>query len=66
MVEREQLEARMLSGEPFTYVELCMSRPNNDADRLVDRTIQRLRKRGLIAFKRVRGRPIWRAVEPRP
>lgn len=69
--EKEGLEARMLSGEPFTYSGLSAARKqtftgedifrDGDHDRLIDRTIQKLRRKGLIAFTRERGRVVWRA-----
>ena len=61
---REGVEARMLSGEPFTYGDLSDERGTaRDSDRLLDRTIQRLRKRGLIAWRREEGRVVWRALK---
>lgn len=71
---QEELIARMLSGEPFTYGELCRWRGareqravrlgNYDHDRLIDHTIQKLRKAGKIAFKREGGKVVWRSTEP--
>lgn len=58
MEAADNLEERMLSGEPFTYGELS----ERYFDRLVDRTIQKLRRKGQIAFKREKGRVVWRAV----
>lgn len=52
---KDELEARMLSGEPFTWAQLGGST-------LVDQTIQRLRKRGLIEFKRQGRNCVWRAT----
>lgn len=49
------LETRMLSGEPFTYASM-------GATMEVDRAIQRLRKRGLIAFHREGRKIVWKAV----
>lgn len=66
------LECRMLSGEPFTYGGLSKefapgkSASHHDASRLVDRTIQKLRRKGLIAFKREGGKVIWRATKAAP
>ena len=54
----ERLEQRMLSGEPFTYGERC----KDFADRFVDKTIQKLRRKQLIAFERQGNRTVWKAV----
>lgn len=59
----KQLEDRMLSGEPFTWSQI-----GGTAE--VDRTIQRLRKQGLITFTREGRNCVWRAtgraqVDPR-
>jgi hypothetical protein len=71
-VTQEEIETRMLSGEPFTYGGLCAWRAtaermpgdtrHYDHDRLIDRTIQKLRRKGLIAFTRERGLVVWRPV----
>ena len=61
--EQEALIDRMLSGEPFTYGALASLR-NGDKDRLVDKTIQKLRRAGKIAFAREEGRVVWRVVAP--
>lgn len=70
--EQALWEARMLSGEPFTYGQLCARRrataapedrfKHDDHDRLIDRTIQKLRRKGLIAFTREGSKVVWRAV----
>ncbi len=57
-----KLEQRMLSGEPFIYSRLSAWAERtfgfDEAEtRLVDRTIQKLRRRGAIAFER-RGRDV--------
>jgi hypothetical protein len=64
--EAEDIERRMLSGEPFTYGGLVTARARQgkggqtgDSDRLIDRTIQKLRRRGLIAFTRANGSVVW-------
>ena len=68
---RDDIEARMLSGQPFTYSGLCALRKqtfeigspvHGDHDRLIDRTIQKLRRKGLIAFKREKGLVVWTPV----
>ena len=66
---QEQLVLRMLSGEPFIYGRLSAwaeaALGFDEAEtRLVDKTIQRLRRRGAIAFER-RGRDVvWTATAP--
>ncbi|CCG43355.1 hypothetical protein [Magnetospirillum molischianum] len=60
----EQIENRMLSGEPFTYGDLCRYFDNGEKHgRLIDQIIQRLRKKGMIAFTRVGRQVIWKRVE---
>lgn len=59
----EVLEERMLSGEPFTYGGLCVALGrefNEDRTRVIDKTIQRLRRRGLISFSREGRSVVWR------
>ena len=59
----EKLEARMLSGEPFTYGSLCAEQGDIlDKDRTIDKAIQRLRRKGLIAFTREGRNVVWRPV----
>ncbi|MBU2233147.1 MAG: hypothetical protein KKG69_17925 [Alphaproteobacteria bacterium] len=65
----EKLEARMLSGEPFTYGGLSKARSevgdgggkSGDDDRMIDKTIQRLRRKGRISFTREGRDVVWRA-----
>lgn len=63
------VERRILSGDTFTYSDLCAvvvrEGGNETKDRTADRTVQRLRKRGLISFFRQRGSkaPIWTLTE---
>lgn len=74
MTDRSELEKRMLSGQPFTYGELSRQfAPGQgargrgpDASRIVDHTIQRLRRKGLIAFTREGGKVLWRATGAKP
>ena len=59
-----KLEQRMLSGEPFIYGRLCAWAAmhlgvDEDCTRLVDRTIQKLRQRGAIAFERRGRETVW-------
>jgi transcription initiation factor TFIIIB Brf1 subunit/transcription initiation factor TFIIB len=60
------LERRLLSGEPFTYGEMCAYARRLGLDeehhRAVDKTIQRFRKRGWISFVRVGRSPLWTAT----
>jgi hypothetical protein len=64
-----QLVLRMLSGEPFIYGRLSVWAETvfgfDEAEtRLVDKTIQKLRRRGAIAFER-RGRDVvWTVSAP--
>jgi hypothetical protein len=64
-----QLELRMLSGEPFIYGRLSAWAEavfgfDEAETRLVDKTIQKLRRRGAVAFER-RGRDVvWTACAP--
>lgn len=68
--ERAALEHRMLNGGPFTYGQLCVWREKiehnggrgGDEDRLIDRTIQKLRRQGLIAFQRAGNATVWNLV----
>lgn len=57
-----KLEERMLSGEPFTYGALCLEfkTAGREFDRKIDATIQRLRRKGKIAFTREGGAVVWR------
>ncbi|CAM2952938.1 hypothetical protein [Brevundimonas diminuta] len=60
------LETRMLSGEPFTYGGLCATygkELNEDRTRVIDKTIQRLRRKGLIAFTREGRSTVWRPTQ---
>lgn len=59
---KEQIEARMLSGEPFEFSLMC-ARFGMTNYRLVDRITQRLRKAGKIAYRREGRSVVWRAVE---
>lgn len=67
MTVLEKIEARMMSGEPFTYAELGALNPappgrgpmHNDPDRLADRTIQKWRKAGKISFTRIGRNTYW-------
>ena len=67
-MKTEKLVARMLNGEPFTYGDLARkfapgkTEAHHDSNRLVDRTIQKLRRKGLITFKREGGKVIWQAT----
>jgi hypothetical protein len=56
----EIIERRMVSGEPFTYGELCrLPGLGRDDDRLADKTIQRWRRKGWISFIRFDRSPLW-------
>lgn len=69
MTAREQIEARIKSGEPFTFsdvwVPVCNGDHHHDAYRLADRTIQQWRRKGLIRINGRRGSsPLWELVTP--
>lgn len=61
---KQKIEARMLNGQPFTYGDLCaeLKTAGRDVDRKIDQTIQKLRKKGRIAFQRINGRVVWAAT----
>lgn len=69
--EQNLIEARMLSGQAFTYGGLVAefagkTTDHNEAKRiamLIDRTIQRLRRKGLISYRRSGRDTIWRRTE---
>jgi hypothetical protein len=55
------VEARMASGEPFTFVQLHspFSAQGVDAFRIADRAIQKWRKKGWIAYAFEGRTPVW-------
>lgn len=62
MTDLEIIEARMASGEPFTFGELHSLIDLSDKERsyrLADRTIQKWRKRGLISFVKNGRDVVW-------
>lgn len=63
MTDLEKIEARMANGEPFSFhqlwVPLCGGDSNHPAYRLADRTIQRWRRKGWIAFVRIGRDTVW-------
>lgn len=62
--DRERdIRRRMLSGKPFSYGGLVADGFEPNGTRIVDNMIQKLRKSGLISFKRVGGRVVWTATE---
>lgn len=61
-VDLVRLESEMLSGDPFTYMRLSMKYSGTAGSRAVDRMIQKLRRKGKIAFKYENGTPTWRAT----
>lgn len=64
MDEQARVVAQMSSGQPFTYMDLCfLTDGKRDESRVADKTIQRWRRRGWIAFVRVKGRPVWNLTE---
>ena len=64
MTEKEEaeakMEARMLSGEPFTFAQLAFV---GKELRWADYMLQRWRKRGLIEYERKGRHTIWRLTE---
>ncbi len=58
---RAKMEARMKSGEPFTFTQVFWTcgDSNGPGYREADRLIQRWRKDGLIELKRVGRQTIW-------
>lgn len=62
---QDAVYARIRSGRPFTYLELCGVVMRNGGDegkyRTADRAIQWHRRKGWIAFERVKGErsPVW-------
>lgn len=63
MTALERVEDVIFSGLPFTY--MVLSGANDDAggdeskDRLADRTIQKYRRKGMIAFTREGRNVVW-------
>lgn len=55
------IEERMSNGAPFTYGGLCKCWPEHD--RLIDKTIQRWRRKGLISFVRIGRDTRWSLTE---
>lgn len=58
--ELKKIEARMLSGEPFTFMHLhSLSGYQGDTYRVADRALQKWRKKGWISFVRKGHTPVW-------
>ena len=57
------VETRMASGDSFTFAELCQLDPDKKTFRLADRTIQKWRRKGWIAFTRSGRLTVWRLTE---
>lgn len=55
------VEARIFRGDPFTFGELQHGIGNDWRD--ADRTIQKLRKKGLITFTRKGRECVWELTE---
>ena len=59
------IEARMASGEPFTYGMLCAMLPHGDNGRTADKLIQQWRRKGHIKMDGRIGRaPRWVLTPP--
>lgn len=62
--ELRKIEERMVSGEPFTFMQLhSLSGYGSDTYRLADRALQRWRKKGWISFIRKGHSPVWSLTE---
>ena len=60
MSKLEIIESRMSDGTPFTYGALCrLPGLHRDDDRLPDKTIQKWRRKGWIAYERIGRDTIW-------
>lgn len=57
------LESRMLSGDRFTYREMCIARNgfHGDPGSVVAKLVKRLRNAGKIEYRRENGKFSWRA-----
>lgn len=53
-----EIDEQILAQLPATYGQLC-AKLGADRDRVIDRALQRLRKRGVIAFVRKGRSPVW-------
>jgi hypothetical protein len=65
-VSQEELIARMLNGASFTYGGMCSAygdEVHESKTRLIDRTIQKLRRAGKIAYTREGRLVVWRPTE---
>jgi DNA-binding transcriptional regulator PaaX len=55
-----EIEARMATGQPFTYGSLCRTAGQpQDPDRAVDKAIQKWRRKGWIALTREGRQVVW-------
>lgn len=62
-LDQKVLEAVILNGNQHTYTSLCIVYQADDTQKMqIDRTLQKLRKKKLIAYKRVGKSVIWSAV----
>lgn len=63
-IDLMEIENRMRSGEPFTFMHLhSLSGYQSDTYRLADRTIQKWRRKGWISFVRKGHTPVWSLTE---
>lgn len=59
----ELVEKWMLTGREFTYMDAYLTLSvDRDESRLIDRTIQRLRRSGRIAYRKDGSKFIWKAA----
>lgn len=67
MTPLEAIEAVIFSGLPFTYMRLAAINVDHGGDeskdRLADRTLQKHRRKGLIAFTREGRAVVWRLTD---
>lgn len=64
--EKEQIEkmiAAMLNGIAFTWQGMSMTYFQESGSRIVDREMQKLRKKGFIDLSRKHRPPLWRATQ---
>lgn len=62
--DRSLVEEHILATLPATFEEVARASPSyEDWYRLIDAGLQRLRKRGVISFERIKGRgAVWSRV----
>lgn len=63
----EEAESYVLANLPSTYAKLYspLIEKDRNADRVIDKALQRLRRRGVVVFDRKGREIIWRVKESR-